>query len=48
MRSSTQNKKPGTFMSLKIAGHLGEVERSQGMLPGNRSLSSVVRILYSC
>lgn len=27
MRSSTQNKKSGAFISLKIAGHLGEVER---------------------
>ena len=37
MRSSTQNKKSGAFISLKIAGHLGEVERSQRMLPGGRS-----------
>jgi hypothetical protein len=31
MRSSTQIKNSGAFISLKIAGHLGEVERSQGI-----------------
>jgi len=38
MRLSSQNQSSRSFLAMKLAGHLGEVEMSQGTFQGGRSL----------
>jgi hypothetical protein len=50
MRLSSQNQSSRSFLSMKLAGHLGEAEMSQGMFQGGRSLfysMSFIRVTSS-